>query len=154
MSGACHCQTFPATGMADICLTCGGSLDGRYEIERIHEEKINAVYDERNRCVAAMTCMAMTRGWVTWLGKHEPANDPMWDKEWMNVVFIDLPTGQVSWHIHDRDLPLFAHLPVRPDGPSIEGDITKWDGHSTEEKYKRLERLAEPIRRFPWLYRP
>lgn len=145
MSDTCcrHC------GSDELC--CAGC--GHAEIERIHEDKINAVYDERNRCVAAMTCMAMTRGWLTWLGKHEPANDPTWDKEWLNVVFIELPTGQVSWHIHDRDLPLFAHLP-HAQPPYIEGDATRWDGHSTEEKYKRLERLADPIKKYPWLFRP
>jgi hypothetical protein len=35
------------------------------------------------------------------------------------VVYIQLPTGQVSWHM--------------PNNNNL------WDGHSTEEKYKRIE---------------
>lgn len=38
------------------------------------------------------------------------------------VVYIELPTGQVSWHV-----PEYA----RP-----------WDGHSTEEKYKRINEFV------------
>lgn len=40
--------------------------------------------------------------------------------EWP-VVFIELPTGQVSWH-----------LPQHGEA---------WDGHSTEEKYERVHAL-------------
>jgi len=46
------------------------------------------------------------------------------------VIFIDLPTGQVSWHIGPDDLDLFQHVTV--------GTGT-WDGHNTEEKYARLD---------------
>lgn len=45
-------------------------------------------------------------------------------------VFIDLPTGQVSWHVHDSELALFDFLPT--------SDQRCWDGHSTDEKYERL----------------
>jgi len=43
--------------------------------------------------------------------------DPL-QPEWP-LVYIELPTGQVSWHMpqHERD----------------------WDGHSTEEKYARVQ---------------
>lgn len=42
------------------------------------------------------------------------------ESEWP-VAYIELPTGQVSWHLpqHQRD----------------------WDGHSTAEKYARLARF-------------
>ena len=47
-------------------------------------------------------------------------------------MFIDLPTGQASWHYHDREAHLFAGLPP----------YTKpWDGHTTPEKYERLAAL-------------
>lgn len=92
---------------------------------------LDAVYDERNRCVAAMSVMAQLLRWPCGLGKHSE-QDATWDREWMNIVFIDLPTGQASWHIHDRDLRLFAHLPPY---------TKQWDGHSTAEKYDRLERI-------------
>jgi hypothetical protein len=39
---------------------------------------------------------------------------------------------QISWHIHKSELPMFKHLKRSKD---------KWDGHTTEEKYKRLSFL-------------
>ena len=36
---------------------------------------------------------------------------------------------QVSWHIHDSEREMFSHLEVKDNN---------WDGHSTEEKYRRL----------------
>jgi hypothetical protein len=48
------------------------------------------------------------------------------------IVYITLPSGrgQCSWHIAERDLDLFAHV--------HRNDTAVWDGHSTEEKYRRL----------------
>lgn len=55
-----------------------------------------------------------------------------WSEDWHGCVYIDLPTGQVSWHYHDSHAPLFADLPA----------YTKpWDGHDTDEKYRRLAAL-------------
>lgn len=34
-----------------------------------------------------------------------------WDDDWRNVVYIDLPEGQVSWHIAPHDLHLFDDFP-------------------------------------------
>ena len=42
------------------------------------------------------------------------------EQEWP-VAFIELPSGQVSWHLPQH---------LRP-----------WDEHSTEEKYARIERF-------------
>jgi hypothetical protein len=52
------------------------------------------------------------------------------------IVYIELPTGQVSWHISDVDLDLFSHVPYR--------DI-KWDGHNTSEKYRRLDAYTQSL---------
>jgi hypothetical protein len=79
-------------------------------------------YWERNQLVCALS-----KVFPAWLEKnHYPGVDP----EWENVVFIDLPTGQASWHINTDEMGVFEHLSFIP------GD--SWDGHSTEEKYKRL----------------
>lgn len=101
-------------------------------------EQRDQAYDERNRCVAGMARLALDNGHAAWLGRHatdprESADNP-WDPEWMNIVFIRLPTGQLSWHIHDSDLPLFGFL--RRDETAV------WDGHRTDEKYDRLHRFA------------
>lgn len=58
------------------------------------------------------------------------------DDEW-SIVYIDLPTGQASWHIHPRDVDLFPHVKF--------GTAAEWDGHSTEEKYRRIDELARQL---------
>lgn len=49
------------------------------------------------------------------------------------VLYIECPTGQLSWHINPDDLWLF------PDVPVVEG--YPWDGHTTRVVYKRMRSL-------------
>jgi hypothetical protein len=49
------------------------------------------------------------------------------------VVYVETPEGQLSWHISPDEAHLIAHLPERPQ---------PWDGHTTSEKYARLRRLG------------
>jgi hypothetical protein len=51
--------------------------------------------------------------------KNDP-NEPHWP-----LVFIDLPTGQVSWHV----------LEYQED----------WDGHDTAEKYRRCQEYSHSV---------
>lgn len=90
----------------------------------IEIERLNATYRERNQIVAALSKVFPAGISRTAIGG--------WDEEWHSCVYIDLPTGQVSWHFHDRDADLFSHL-----GPYL----GSWDGHTTEEKYERLAAL-------------
>lgn len=87
------------------------------------------IYQERNRVVAVLAKLAQGQGMKAWLDRQQ-GNDV--DEGWAWVVYIELPTGQVSWHIHDSELPWFGFLPRQnePGHPS-------WDGHTTEEKYAR-----------------
>lgn len=94
---------------------------------------LDAVYLERARVLAVATRMALTLGMRAGLAEH-PASDTAWDDEWRTIVFLDLPTGQCSWHLHSSQVRLFKHLP-RYDGA--------WDGHTTDEKYARCEAYAE-----------
>lgn len=80
-------------------------------------------YSERNKLVAFLT-----RIYPAHLADH-PASDASWEDEWRTIVFVDSPAGQLSWHIHVSDAPLFAHLAR---------GMNNWDGHTTEEKYERL----------------
>jgi hypothetical protein len=89
---------------------------------KLKEEKDNA-YTERNKLVAFISKL-----YPSHLARH--LEDPNWDADWMNIVFIDTPAGQLSWHIHDSELSLFDH---------IEYGENNWDGHTTEEKYDRLQ---------------
>lgn len=92
----------------------------------------DSAYAERNQCVAFISKLATVLRWRAWLGRHDEA-DTTWDREWLSIVFVETPMGQLSWHIHDRELPLFEHLPPKPG--------RAWDGHTTAEKYERMARL-------------
>lgn len=96
------------------------------ELEEMRAVKDDA-YAQRNLLVAALSKLFPASL------EHHPDEDADWEDEWRWVVFIDLPTGQVSWHIHERERPHFAHL-ERETG-------RVWHGHATEEKYRRLEAL-------------
>lgn len=87
----------------------------------------NIAYWERNQLVAVLS-----KVFPSHLARH-PENDADWDPEWMWIVFIDTPHGQASWHIHDTELEMFAHLEERPNA---------WDGHTNDEKYARLAQIA------------
>lgn len=88
------------------------------------EELKDAAYTERNQVVAALS-KAFPSGVAR-------TAIPGWAEEWHGCVFIDLPTGQASWHFHDSQAHLFEHLKPYTG---------KWDGHTTEEKYKRVALL-------------
>ncbi len=86
----------------------------------------NGAYRERNNLVAALAKL-----YPASIEKDSAATS----MEWVNVVIIDFPTGQVSWHIHQSDLEQFSFLPT--------GAGRKWDGHTTEEKYRRIAALSK-----------
>ena len=88
------------------------------------EARKDEAYWERTQLVAALTkCFPA--------GIAKTAIEG-WSEDWHGCVYIDLPTGQVSWHYQDSQAKLFANLPAY---------ASEWDGHSTEEKYLRLEKL-------------
>lgn len=80
----------------------------------------NAVYTERNMCISLIVRMAMVLGIPTGV-----KTDPEWP-----IVFVDLPNGQVSWHIPYEEFYKFF--------PGMEVYQGEWDGHTTEEKYNRV----------------
>lgn len=99
---------------------------------REEEHSKNVAYHERDMLVAVLS-----KQFPSYLAKHDP-NDKDWDAEWCNIVYIDMPTGQCSWHIKDNELPLFSHL---------EYGENNWDGHTTVEKYIRLSKFRMGINR-------
>jgi hypothetical protein len=84
-------------------------------IEQMEKQE---VYDLRNRAIFAALGLASAIGF-----KGGIRIDPL-QPEWP-VVFIELPTGQVSWHIP-------AHEPA-------------WDGHTSEEKYERIRTYIQQV---------
>lgn len=81
------------------------------------------LHRERARCVVALARAAQALGCRIGIGTDPSA--PQWP-----VLYVDLPTGQVSWHLSAADRQALAE-----DLPEYPGD---WDGHTTEKKYERL----------------
>ncbi len=94
------------------------------ERDALFETKEGA-YHERNQVVAALA-----KVFPSSLERHVGED---WGPDWLWVCIIDLPAGQVSWHIQTSELGLFTQIP-RETG-------RVWDGHDTEEKYRRLRAL-------------
>lgn len=95
----------------------------------VREEK-DAVYHERDMLVCALSKL-----FPAYLARHSD-EDKEWEDDWRWIVYIELPTGQVSWHIHDKERELFNHLEVK---------VNNWDGHDTKLKYDRLADLSKAI---------
>ena len=85
-------------------------------------DALRAVYRERAQVVAFLA--------ACYPSSIEFADDaPGW---WL--LFVDTPAGQMSWHIADDDLELFASV-GKSTNPA-------WDGHTTGQKYERLAELT------------
>ena len=82
-------------------------------LELIKENDTN--YDERYLLVFKAVYLALAHGINA--GIRLDNNEPEWP-----VVYIDLPTGQVSWHMPQH--------------------TSQWDGHDTEEKYRRIDEFC------------
>ena len=91
------------------------------------ERSKNDAYKERDMLVSGLS-----KVFPAYLARHSD-DDKEWEDDWRWIVYIDLPTGQVSWHIHDSERAWFNHLEVKEN---------KWDGHNTQRKYERLQALS------------
>jgi hypothetical protein len=94
---------------------------------------MRALYWERAHLVAALSTHPAVIDAV--LSTDEAAQR----SDCATVTKLDTVYGQLTWHIYDGDLGLFAHLPrVAANDPRA-----AWDGHDTEEKLRRLDRLTQ-----------
>lgn len=96
--------------------------------EDLWKKKINGAYTERNMCISLIVRMAIAQGLKTGVRP---------DTEWP-VVFVELPSGQVSWHIPSEEFHKFFPSMNKYDG--------EWDGHTPEEKYRRVMGEKQIIR--------
>jgi len=106
------------------------------DFERQREAK-NTAYSERNKLVSFIA-----RLYPSHLKLH-PDTDKEWEDDWRNIVCIHSPAGQMTWHIHDSEMQQFEFLNRKPD-PFVDDSGASscvYDGHTTEEKYKRLAQL-------------
>jgi len=102
-------------------------------VEAAAQRLLDNAYEERERCVALIAALSLACGWEAGMARTAIEG---WDEEWHGLTLIDLPTGQVSWHMHDSHAAFFEGL------PQYSG---VWDGHDTEEKYRRVDELAKRI---------
>lgn len=89
--------------------------------------EIDKVYWERNLCAATLAKMANEAGFEAGLAIDEDA-----EEGWKNLIFIDLPSGQISYHIPDHILEWFMGLVHYHK---------KWDGHTIYDKERRMLRF-------------
>ena len=87
-----------------------------------YESEPEEAYLDRNLCVQTMVRMASELGYNTGI-----RDDGNW-----SIFYIDLPTGQVSWHIPKLDI-----VGMFPEY------LDKWDGHDVETKRNRLREFIE-----------
>lgn len=80
-------------------------------------------YDVRYALVIEAMHLALRAGYAAGIGV-----DPKEEPEFAAVVYIELPEGQLSWH-----------MPIHPHS---------WDNHTTSEKFERImrfcARMSEP----------
>lgn len=72
-----------------------------------------AMYETRNHLV--MRAVGAAAGAGISVGFRIDSREPEWP-----VVYFELPTGQVSWHLPQH--------------------VKEWDGHDTAEKFDRIRR--------------
>jgi len=97
------------------------------ELINAHEEKDEA-YRQRNHLVAALA-----RLFPSGIRKTSIVG---WLPDWHNCCFIDLPTGQISYHYHDSEAYLFEELPAYE---------REYDGHTKEDVHERLRKLRKGL---------
>ena len=90
------------------------------------------LYTERDKILSILARFAYEQGYTIGIGIDEEAPNI-----WKHVLFIEFPTGQVSWHILEEELEWFGFLPNYED---------TWDGHSKTEKYNRILKYAKNYR--------
>jgi hypothetical protein len=73
-------------------------------------------YEWRNRLVMDAVCQAQHLGFLA--GYRIDTDEPSWPVAVIELLMPDGSEAQVSWHLPEHPRP--------------------WDGHDTEEKYRRL----------------
>lgn len=69
-------------------------------------------YDYRNTLIMQAVVIAHAQGFKAGYKVHTPITDIIekgWDESWGVVAYIELPTGQVSWHLESPDVEYDGH---------------------------------------------
>jgi hypothetical protein len=98
-----------------------------YEITGDPMDALNAAYRERAHLVALLAALYPSE-------MHE---NPDADYDNWPIVMVKTPAGQMGWHLAPNDVDLFDHV--------VFERTVDWDGHSTEEKYRRVRELTSEL---------
>ena len=99
---------------------CAAQSAARSATQPLKAEKDEA-YRQRNVLVAALARM-----YPSGIRRTEITG---WSDDWHGCCFIDLPSGQISYHYHDSQAHLFDGLPPY---------TKEWDGHDKKTVEDRL----------------
>lgn len=103
------------------------------EMTRVKDE----AYLERAKLLAWRVASAITQHnpiepWDVVMAPATDVTEPGW---WL--LFMKTPMGQLSWHLSPDQVKLFDFVTrVEPEDPRAQ-----WDGHTTPEKYGRIQGL-------------
>lgn len=90
-------------------------------------------YTDRNLLAQLCGALAHQAGYDVWWQPSDEA-EPGWP-----VLMINLPEGQISYHIPQHQVCLDALIAGPPWDVLIAGQ--PWDGHTTDEKRERIRRF-------------
>lgn len=98
--------------------------------ERTESNTLQDAYCDRNQAAMLAARLAWMLGYT--VGWKDNEDDPDWP-----ILFVELPTGQVSWHVPRDEAagPMGSTLPFSYWG--------QWDGHTVEEKRRRISAYLE-----------
>lgn len=94
------------------------------------EQERDGAYRERAQLLAWLATL-----YPSVIAPASDIDEPGWQ-----LLYLYVAHRQLSWHIASRDAELFVHVEHVPPGDSR----AQWDGHSTDEKYEHIRRLANP----------
>ena len=84
-------------------------------------------YFDRNQAALALARLAQAVGYSVGVALEAANPDPEWP-----ILYVDLPTGQVSWHIPAAEL--VGEWPAYSSA---------WDGHDLATKRERIREFIE-----------
>lgn len=111
----------------------------------LHEHRLAELHELRQDWTAkvaerdgAYRERAQLTAWLAALHRAVLAPAPDIDEPGWQILYLTVADQQLSWHIHPRDAELFRHVEqVAADDPRAQ-----WDGHTTAEKYQRIQALT------------
>ncbi|WP_280426808.1 hypothetical protein [Nocardia carnea] len=89
-------------------------------------------YVERSSMLAVLAAI-----WPAVLATNDP------EMPGCAILYIATPNGQISYHIHDRDLPIFHAANV--EVVAADDPRARWDHSGKEEHNRRLQKTAADL---------